>query len=364
LHRLLTEGVAATELLWSDIQTGYALVHRAAQRQKNVLQKSVGCCPVPFALTVSGIEQQRLCRFFGMFERTQQTLQTALVLVVVFPMGEVANMARALDVLRPTGGTGQYGVIDAERIQHIVGAFGFLAQGSFDFVGNPIAGYRVLREYQQQFIIQADAFIDAVADLIADVQVFGGKPAAHMVTLQVGVQACGKVFIATGIADKAGVVLNWIVDQRTNVGDKGIGQTCTTQEDFGYVSSRTDNCISSNSRRAKMMYCFKALYGAQVKVSKDSPSYSRLDKHRMTEVGTAEVGSYEASIHEVGTTEVGMAEVSSSEIGTDEVGSDKVGTDEVGSAEVGINEVNCIGRMCLSPYIPALDSLQERSTCS
>ncbi len=30
LHRLLTKGIAATESLWSDVQAGYALVHRAA----------------------------------------------------------------------------------------------------------------------------------------------------------------------------------------------------------------------------------------------------------------------------------------------------------------------------------------------
>ena len=30
LHRLLTKGIAATELLWSDVEAGYALVHRAA----------------------------------------------------------------------------------------------------------------------------------------------------------------------------------------------------------------------------------------------------------------------------------------------------------------------------------------------
>jgi hypothetical protein len=36
LHRLLTKGIAATELLWPDVQAGYALVHRAAHILTNV----------------------------------------------------------------------------------------------------------------------------------------------------------------------------------------------------------------------------------------------------------------------------------------------------------------------------------------
>jgi len=35
LHRLLTKGRAATEQLWSDVQAGYALVHRAAHLLTN-----------------------------------------------------------------------------------------------------------------------------------------------------------------------------------------------------------------------------------------------------------------------------------------------------------------------------------------
>jgi len=36
LHRLLTKGIAVTEALWSDVQRGYALVHRAAHILTNV----------------------------------------------------------------------------------------------------------------------------------------------------------------------------------------------------------------------------------------------------------------------------------------------------------------------------------------
>lgn len=35
LHRVLTKGIAATESLWSDVEAGYALVHRAAHALTN-----------------------------------------------------------------------------------------------------------------------------------------------------------------------------------------------------------------------------------------------------------------------------------------------------------------------------------------
>lgn len=40
LHRLLTKGIAATEPLWSDVQAGYALVHRAAHILTNDEKKN------------------------------------------------------------------------------------------------------------------------------------------------------------------------------------------------------------------------------------------------------------------------------------------------------------------------------------
>ena len=60
------------------------------------------------------------------------------------------------------------------------------------------------------------------ADFFPDFHVFWCEPATHIVALQIGIQPFDKGFVFAGIADKAGVVLNRGVYQRTGIGDKGI----------------------------------------------------------------------------------------------------------------------------------------------
>src|SRR5579859_1453433 len=51
-------------------------------------------------------------------------------------------------------------------------------------------------------------FVDASADLVANLQVFGSEPATHALVLQICMQAMGQYIILAGVADENSVVLD------------------------------------------------------------------------------------------------------------------------------------------------------------
>src|SRR5437016_2861856 len=114
-----------------------------------------------------------------LLERTQQPVEALLILVMVFPMLEVADVSCALNVLCPRGGARQDSPIQAHGKQDIWHALWFLIQGPFNFIGHPRTGDGVLRQDQQQLVVDANRLIDADADFITHIQVFWGIPAAY-----------------------------------------------------------------------------------------------------------------------------------------------------------------------------------------
>ena len=81
-------------------------------------------------------------------------------------------------------------------------------QGAGDFIAHPFARHRLRRENDQQLVIDTDGFIDAPPELIADLEVFWREPAAHVVGLQVVIEAAGEVLILAGIADEAAIIFD------------------------------------------------------------------------------------------------------------------------------------------------------------
>jgi hypothetical protein len=84
----------------------------------------------------------------------------------------------------------------------------FSLEGGFDFGLDPGAGDGSLGEDEEELVVEANGFINAVAKFVADFQVFGGKPGADTVGLEIGVEAIGEVLVCVGIADAARVVFN------------------------------------------------------------------------------------------------------------------------------------------------------------
>src|SRR6266702_3425348 len=223
----------------------------------------------------------------------------------------------------------------------------------------------MLRKNDQEFVIHSDRLVNAMFEFVSDFQIFRGIPAAHAFGLQVGIEAFDKLLVLAGIANKARVVLDGVVNQGAGIGNEGIGEAGLAQEGLGDVSFRPQERICPNGRRAMMVYCFQSFHGSQVNISKDCPSYIGAAEIDPAEVGTAEVGSFETGSAKVGTAEISSCEVSHVEVGFNEVGFNEVGSAEVGSAEVGIGEVGSskirvhIWTLC-SPCIPVFYSFPEK----
>ena len=293
------------------------------------------------------------------FQVAQQTAKRLLVGIMVFPVGKVANMTSLLNILRPRGVTRQDSIIYADGKQDIGDTLRFFIQRFFHFVGYPVTSYRVLRKYQQQFVILSDSFVNAWADFVPNFHIFWCEPAAHSTLLQVSMKSFGKGFIVTGIADKAGVIFDGFASKRFHIFQKRFGYTSTKNKRFGDISLRFVDTGDTQRRRTPMYNCLQSFNDTQITVSKLSTlNYCTFEvgifKISIFEVGSSEVGIAEVSTSEVSTSEVGIVEMSTckdnigemstckdniGEVGTAEVGIAEVGPAEVGSVEVGISEV-------------------------
>ena len=281
---------------------------------------------------------------------TKQALKGHLIGIVLFPLGKVPNVPLSANSGCPRIGCILDGFIQRDGEEGRLSLVLFLFQRLFDFILYPRTVNGMLRKDDQEFIIEPYRLINAVSEFVSNFQILRSKPAANVFALQIGIKPLGELLVFAGIANKARVVLNGVLSQRTDIGDEGIGLACLTQELLKDVSFRPQEGIRPDGRRTLMDDGFQSFHRSQVNISKDCPSYS----------GSAEVGSAEVGIDEVGSAEVGSVEVGSAEVGIDEVGIDEVGSAEVGSAEVGSAEFNEYLWMLISPCIPDLYSLLEK----
>src|SRR5260221_366184 len=269
----------------------------------------------------------------------EQALQPALVGVMVFPAGEISNMARLFDVCSPISGALDDPFIQADGKEHGALCFAFFGQCFLYLVFDPPTSDRMRREDQQQLIVLANGLIDALSDLVSNLHIFRGKPAAYACALQVGIQPVGKLLVTAGIANKAGVILNGMGNQGAHIGEEVLLHNGVTQKCFGNVSPGEVDRINTDTRWAFMLYRLKSSHGAQIDTSELCPPDSSIAEVGVAEVGTAKIGTAEVGTAEVSTAEGGTAEVGIAEVGIAEVGIGEVGMVEVGIGEVGIGEV-------------------------
>ncbi len=270
---------------------------------------------------------------------TKQALKGHLIGIVIFPLEKVSDMSSPANIGCPRIGCILDGFIQRDGEEGRLSLVLFLFQRFIDFILYPRTVNGMLRKDDQEFIIEPYRLINAVSEFVSNFQIFRSKPAANVFALQIGIEPLGKLLILTGIADKAGVVLDRVLSQGTDIGNEGVGQASLTQECLRDVSFRPQEGICPDGRGATMKDGFQSLHRSQVNISKDCPSYIGSDEVSSDEVSSAEVGSAEVGFAEVGFAEVGFSEVGSAEVGSDEVGSTEVGSTEVGSAEVGYAEV-------------------------
>src|SRR6266446_2847332 len=194
----------------------------------------------------------------------QQSVQHSLIVVGLFPLAEIGNIACAANVTCPTGLALLDSVIQANRKQHEGVPAALFGEGGFHLELDPRTVDGMLREYQQQFVMRSDGLVNAISDLVAGFQVLWRKPAAYSFALQIGIQPFDKLLIFARIANKAGVILDAFADKGTDIFNEGIRQASTTQEYLWNISFRKHKGICTYCRWPPMVHGTQPFDGAQI----------------------------------------------------------------------------------------------------
>src|SRR5689334_8295549 len=112
-------------------------------------------------------------------------------MVMLLPAGEVADMTLQPYRFNPSLIRFQHCIIDANREQNKPIVPTFTVESRVDLVFNPGTLHGMFREDEQQLIMQLNRFVDALAEGVADLEVFGSEPAAYAFGLEVCVNAVG-----------------------------------------------------------------------------------------------------------------------------------------------------------------------------
>jgi len=86
------------------------------------------------------------------------------------------------------------------------------------------------REDEEEFVVEADRFVDLLVDLFAGSHVMRGEPAADAGVLEVGVEAVGEGLVFGGVGDEAGVELDGLIEERWEVFDEIFGEAAAAEE--------------------------------------------------------------------------------------------------------------------------------------
>jgi hypothetical protein len=179
---------------------------------------------------------------------------------------------------------------------------------------------------------------------------FRSKPATYTLVLQVGMESLGKSLITTGVADETRVVVNGLADERANIRDEGVINTCPFEKSFWNVAFGVVDRINADGRRVAMRYRLKTLHCSQVNVIESCPSDGGTGEVGSAQIRSAEGSSAEIRFPEVGSAQVGSVEIGSAQIRSAEMGSAQIGSSEGGFPEVGKEEIGSALQLHLLPH--------------
>lgn len=200
------------------------------------------------------------------FEITQETLKGELVGIMIFPSGEVADVPAAAQVGGPVLVRVQNCIVQSQGKEYIaVLAFLFFAGGKY-LALDPGAGDSGLGEYDDEFIVEANGFVDTPMIMVADLEIFFSEPAAHASGLEIGIEALSKVFILVRVGNEAGVIIDGQHrgDERAHIGDEGFRNAHTAQKSFRDLSVRLVDSIEANGRRKNVLDCSESAYSTKI----------------------------------------------------------------------------------------------------
>ena len=96
---------------------------------------------------------------------SHQPLEALLVAVVLFPAGEVSDVALAPQQTRPGFRSLHHGVVYAHRKENDLLACALFVESPCYLTCNPVARDGTLGQDQQNLVSQSDRFVDGVDDL-------------------------------------------------------------------------------------------------------------------------------------------------------------------------------------------------------
>src|SRR5689334_16780280 len=126
----------------------------------------------------------------------------------------------------------------------------------------------MLREDQQELVVDTNRLINAFSEGIANFEVFRGIPAAHPFVLQIGVQSFDKVLIFGRVANKTGVIVNRFSGKRTHVLNEALRCACASYEGLWNVALREIEAVDAQWRRSTVSNGFQSVDLAEITIPK------------------------------------------------------------------------------------------------
>jgi hypothetical protein len=134
----------------------------------------------------------------------------------------------------------------------------------------------------------------------------------------------GKLLVTARVADEAGIELNRLAHERSDIGDEVIGNAGPAEKDFGDFPAGPIYRVNSHSRWALVVHGFQSPDGTQIKIRENCIPANGPVEVRTAEIRAAEVRLAENCPAEVRPAKVRLAEVRPAEIRPVEVRPDEV----------------------------------------
>ena len=162
----------------------------------------------------------------------QQPHERLLERIVVLPVAEVADVAGTADIGGPCCVCVHYRVVNPNRKKHRAVLASFALERYFHFGFHPRASDRILRQDEEELVVNADSLVDAGSELVADLQILWRVPAADALRLEICVEPLGELLIDARMADEAGVKVEWLPNERFRECDEGVRNARAAQENL------------------------------------------------------------------------------------------------------------------------------------
>src|SRR5271165_738733 len=221
-----------------------------------------------------GHRQRLLARFS--FQIAYQPLKRRLVRVMVLPVAEVGDEVLAYLARRIFPRITVEALPIAQRLkphqpdgkQHPLLFFRLPLARLGDLGVHPLAVHAVLRQNEQQPVMQPNGLVNLFVDLPPALDVVRREPAAHPLGLEIGMQPLSKLLVVGRIANEAGVKLNAACNQRVDIRDELVRNAASAKEHLWNLAARLVDGVNADDGRSRVLNYFETLGSTEIHVTK------------------------------------------------------------------------------------------------